>query len=174
MPSAFTHAVAGLALTELVPLPCKPAWMWIASACLAAAPDLDVLTLAWNVPYHSFFGHRGFFHSLLFSAVVGTGIGLVAQMALGGTTWQWTGFFALVLASHGILDCFTNGGLGVALLSPFTTHRLFFPWRPIQVAPIGVAAFFSRRGLLVMRSEIAWVWLPAALLVAAVLLWPRV
>ena len=31
---------------------------------LAVAPDFDTFAMeAFNIPYHSFFGHRGFFHS---------------------------------------------------------------------------------------------------------------
>ena len=66
----------------------------------------------------------------------------------------------LLTASHGILDAFTNGGLGVALLSPFDNGRYFFPWTPIEVSPIGVRAFFSAWGLGVLKSELLWVWLP--------------
>jgi inner membrane protein len=57
--------------------------------------------------------------------------------------------FFLITASHGILDAFTNGGLGIALFSPFDNSRYFFPFRPIQVSPIG-AGFFSMRGLRVL------------------------
>jgi inner membrane protein len=63
-------------------------------------------------------------------------------------------FFFLLSASHGILDAFTNGGLGIALLSPFDHSRYFFPWTPIMVSPIGLKAFLSKWGLMVMKSEL--------------------
>ncbi|NIM12838.1 MAG: hypothetical protein GTO45_29905 [Candidatus Aminicenantes bacterium] len=56
----------------------------------------------------------------------------------------------MLTASHGVLDAFTNGGLGIALLSPFDTTRHFSPWQPIEVAPIGIWAFFSDWGVKVM------------------------
>jgi inner membrane protein len=65
--------------------------------------------------------------------------------------------------SHGILDALTSGGLGVAFFAPFDNSRYFFPWRPIRVSPISVSGFFSSRGLQVLRSELQWIWLPAAL-----------
>jgi inner membrane protein len=74
-------------------------------------------------------------------------------------------FFFLLSASHGILDAFTNGGLGIALLSPFDPTRYFFPWTPIMVSPIGLKAFFSKWGLMVMKSEFLWVWLPSFFIV---------
>jgi len=74
-------------------------------------------------------------------------------------------FFFLLSTSHGILDAFTNGGLGIALLSPFNLTRYFFPWTPIMVSPIGLKAFFSQWGLMVMKSEFLWVWLPSLFMV---------
>ena len=65
------------------------------------------------------------------------------------------------MATHGLLDAMTTGGLGVALLAPFNDTRYFFPWRPIAVSPIGVRPFFSARGVLVLANEAKWVGLPA-------------
>jgi len=72
-------------------------------------------------------------------------------------------WFAGVTASHGLLDALTNGGRGIAFFAPFSDHRYFFPWRPIQVSPIGVG-FFSARGLRVLASEAGWIWLPSAII----------
>ena len=54
----------------------------------------------------------------------------------------------------------------MAFFAPFDPTRYFFPWRPIEVSPIGVG-FFSARGLSTLTSEVFWVWLPTAALVAA-------
>ncbi len=59
----------------------------------------------------------------------------------------------LVVGSHAILDTMTDGGLGCALFWPFDETRYFAPWRPIPVAPIGLA-FFSARGLAVATTEL--------------------
>ena len=85
-------------------------------------------------------------------------------------------FFFLATASHGALDAMTDGGLGVAFFAPFRGARYFFTFRPIVVSPIGVGSFFSAWGLAVVESELLWVWLPASLVVALVLilrLWAR-
>jgi inner membrane protein len=71
-----------------------------------------------------------------------------------------------------LLDALTNGGLGVALAWPFDDKRFFFPWRPIEVSPIG-AGFFSARGLAVIGSELLRVVLPTAILATALLAWRR-
>jgi inner membrane protein len=58
----------------------------------------------------------------------------------------------------------TNGGLGVALFWPFSSGRIFLPFRPIQVSPIGVGNFFSEWGLWVIASELVWVLIPALII----------
>jgi inner membrane protein len=68
------------------------------------------------------------------------------------------------MASHPLLDLFTNGGMGIAILSPFDDTRYFSPWRPVQVCLIG-AQFFHPINLRAFRSELAWIWLPVILLV---------
>jgi inner membrane protein len=77
---------------------------------------------------------------------------------------------ARAMASHGIVDMATNGGHGIALLWPFSDQRLFWPWQPIEVAPLGIAAFFSQWGLEVLASEFVWLWLPAIVIGAIGLL----
>ena len=58
----------------------------------------------------------------------------------------------------------TSGGLGIAFFAPFSDTRYFLPWQPIVVSPLSIHGFFSRHGLVVMRSELGWVWLPAGLI----------
>ena len=75
-------------------------------------------------------------------------------------TRYWSYLF-LATTSHGILDAMTTGGGGIAFFAPFWNERYFFPWTPIRVSPLGTG-FFSERGLATLRSELVWVWLPAA------------
>jgi inner membrane protein len=86
---------------------------------------------------------------------------------LGVPFYDWLGFLFLVAVSHGLLDALTDGGLGVAFFAPFDGRRYFFPWRPIEVSPIGLG-FFSARGARTFLSELQWVWLPTGALVGAV------
>ena len=51
--------------------------------------------------------------------------------------------------------------------------RYFFPLRPIVVSPIRPGDFFSEWGLAVIKSELLWVWLPAASVVGVVLIFRR-
>ncbi len=140
--------------------------VWLAGAVCSMLPDLDVIGFRFGVHYGDFWGHRGFTHSLLFAAVLA---GAATVLSIGtisaGPVLVWCYLF-LATASHGFLDAMTNGGLGVAFLSPFDLQRYFLPWRPIVVSPIGIGRFFSARGIAVLVSEIEWVWLPSLVLAA--------
>jgi inner membrane protein len=72
-------------------------------------------------------------------------------------------YFSLVTMSHGFLDAFTDGGLGIAFFAPFDSTRYFFPWRPLTVSPIGFTQFFSEWGMDVLLSELLWIGIPVGL-----------
>ncbi len=143
---------------------------WSLSLICSVIPDADVIAFSFGIPYQHLFGHRGFFHSPFFGLLLSIFLVCVFLPDIEMFSKEW--FFYLIFffslsASHGILDAFTNGGLGIALLSPFDQTRYFFPWRPIMVSPIGVVSFFGRWGLAVIKSELLWVWLPSFLMVIA-------
>lgn len=127
-------------------------------------PDADVIGYSFGVERGSMFAHRGFTHSIAFALVFGAIVAFFVHKFLPTnlTLIKLFVYFSLVTFSHSFLDMLTNGGPGVALLAPLSNQRFFFPWRPVEVSPIGVG-FFSRRGLIVIFSEIIWVWLPAFL-----------
>ena len=147
---------------------------WVASLC-SMLPDIDAIGLRMGVPYADLWGHRGMTHSLFCAAVLGIlAAAYFRQPWRQG--WKLASLLFVVTASHGALDALTNGGLGVAFFSPFDPHRYFFPWRPIQVSPIGAHAFLGARGMSVLLSEICWVWGAALFLFAlprAVRRWRR-
>ena len=174
MATVFSHAAAGLALGTAFWRPGLPARFWLLGAACAALPDVDALGLRVGVAYGDVLGHRGLTHSLLFAALLGAAVALLAfpaEPAPGFRGRLWLYLF-LATASHGVLDALTNGGLGVAFFAPFENTRYFFPVRPIEVSPLGVRAFFTARGVRVLASELVWVWLPSALFAAATL-WLR-
>jgi len=133
-----------------------------AVACLASIlPDADSIGFWLGVPYDSPFGHRGFTHSLCFAALIALGCARLAPR-LGAPAATVFAVVFVSAASHGVLDALTTGGRGVAFFSPFSNARFFLPWRVIAVSPIGVAPFLFERGVRVLRSELAWIWAPAA------------
>ena len=175
MASAFSHAVAGLALGTAFWRPGVPPRFWVLGAVAAALPDVDAISFRFGVAYGDMLGHRGLTHSLAFAAALSAAIVALAfppgAAAPVGRGQLWLYFF-FATASHGVLDAFTNGGLGVAFFAPFDNGRYFFPARPIEVSPISVRAFFTARGARVMASELVWIWAPSIVFAAAAL-WVR-
>lgn len=164
MPSAITHAVVGISSGLAISEGKAPKRFWVLSMFCAMLPDLDVLTFKIGVSYGNFWGHRGFFHSIFFAVCLGFLIATVFFRKHGIFSKRWliySLYFSLVTSTHGVLDAFTNGGLGVALLSPFDVKRYFFWATPISVSPLSVKAFFSGRGPGILKNEFMWVWLPS-------------
>lgn len=167
MPTIFTHAAVGLSAGLAVSNKISSKRLWLLSPICAALPDADVIGYRLGIPYSHFFGHRGFFHSIFFALLVGLATALIffrKEGCFSKKWWCWCLYFFLLTASHGILDAFTNGGLGIALLSPFDNTRYFFWKTPILVSPIGARAFLTKRGLAVLVNEFRWVWMPALIL----------
>jgi len=158
MPTIFTHP----AVVMLKPwFPRIPRSAVEAGILATILPDIDVVAFALHIPYGSTFGHRGFTHSIVFALLVAMATTLLLRpRSHRAATFS---FLFLCAISHPILDAFTNGGRGIAFFSPFSNHRYFFPWQPIDVSPIG-ARFFSDRGASVIASELVWVWMPCAVM----------
>jgi inner membrane protein len=168
--------VAALAIGACFHRPEIPRRVWLAGVMVAVAPDLDVLGFRFGIQYGDFLGHRGLTHSLPCAAAVAAAlVGLAFRQGVPGLPprWLWLYFF-LAMASHGLLDALTNGGLGIALFAPFDNARYFFPVRPIQVSPIGIRGFLRGGGLEVLARELPWVWLPSLLLAGIALGWKRI
>ncbi|MDM7923947.1 MAG: metal-dependent hydrolase, partial [Pyrinomonadaceae bacterium] len=135
-----------------------------AGVAASIIPDLDVIAFRLGVAYSSDYGHRGFTHSLAFAVVLGVIAALIAP-ALRSKRLTSFLFVTISAASHGLIDMLTSGGLGVALLWPYASDRMFFPmsWRVIAVSPLNLWEFLGMRGWRVIGSELLWVWLPAAI-----------
>jgi inner membrane protein len=162
---AILHAAVGAAAGRAAARE-RPGRLMVVLALLAMVPDLDVVAFAFGIPYRAPFGHRGAFHSLAMALAIGALCSLAAPAYRLSRLRMFVAVSAVV-ASHGLLDTFTDGGLGIALFWPLSNHRFFFSWRPIPVAPIG-SGIFSRYGLHVLLAE-SLVAVP--LLVYA--FWPR-
>ena len=170
MASAPTHIVATAAIAAFFHRPRVPWHVWLAGAVLAVAPDLDAIGLRYGVKYAVLLGDRGLTHSLLTAAVI-SGLVVVLFYRDGAYPLRAKGvwlFLFLAMASHGVLDALTKGGLGVAFFSPFSEKRYFFPERPLAVSPLSIRQFLTSRGLAILLNEMRWVWAPSIGLAATV------
>jgi inner membrane protein len=137
--------------------------LFVLAAVCSVFPDIDVIGFKFGIPYGSQWGHRGFTHSLVFALCLASLlIPFHKKLQSKPRTVFW--FCFVSCASHAFLDAMTNGGLGVDLYWPFSSGRIFFPFRPIQVSPIGVGNFFTEWGFRVMVSELVWVLIPALII----------
>ena len=142
------------------------AFSMLGLSALAVLPDADFVAFMVGIPYPHPFGHRGMAHSLIFAALVGALVAIGLRLRRRPVLLDAL-LAALVVASHGVLDAMTTGGLGVEFFWPVDTHRYFLPWRFIPVAPLG-AHMLSARGVSVLLTE-AVLFLPAW----AYAFWPR-
>ena len=168
MPTLIAHTVVAVAAGISFAPQKVPKYFWSLAIIFSFLPDGDVIGFSLGFPYDHFLGHRGFFHSPFFGILLSFFLMNIFVQDVPRFSKQWFFyflFFFLLTASHGFLDALTNGGLGIALLSPFDSTRYFLPWAPIEVSPIGIGSFISRRGLQVLESELIWIWLPSFLIV---------
>lgn len=172
MPTILTHAAIPLAIGIGLGGRVISRRLLLAGVAAAVMPDLDVVAFKLGIAYADAFGHRGASHSIAFALLLGL-LALLCARGLRSTRPVAFWFVALAALSHPVLDMFTNGGLGVALWWPLSAERLHAHWRVIEVSPIGMNRFLTERGLVVLQSEFAWVWLPAITLCALLFLLRR-
>jgi inner membrane protein len=144
-----------------------PAWTIPASAgILAAAPDLDLaiprLLRLFRFQHNNFFGHRGVFHSPAFLILMAIVLAAIVVRRTPRAFVPLAALWAVCMVSHPLLDALTDHGSPVMLLLPFSTARMFFPWRPLHLAPLG-AALFWHNSQMVRRSEIPFCAAAAAI-----------
>jgi inner membrane protein len=166
MASAFGHAFSALAVGSAFNKSIINWKFWVLGMVCSILPDADVIAFAYGVPYESVWGHRGFTHSFLFALILAVALAYLFYSRVGAKTRiLLILYFFICTASHSVLDALTNGGLGVAFFFPFENSRYFFPWRPIQVSPIGVDSFFTERGVRVIMSELLWIGVPGTIVI---------
>lgn len=168
--ASIGHIAVGMAAARIYRGGQPTRWTVFSSMLLwsivSMLPDADVIGFRYGIAYADAWGHRGATHSIVF-ALMGAVLMACVCPLLKLPAARTGSIVGLVLVSHPILDTLTNGGLGCALLWPFSDQRFFAPWNPIPVAPIG-KHFVSPRGIAVALAEVV--------LFAPVLMysmWPR-
>ena len=163
MPTILTHPAVPLAVGLGLGAGVIPVRLLIAGVIVSILPDLDVVAFHLGFPYAHDLGHRGATHSLLFAVIIAL-LGSTANHYFKASITRTFSFLLLAAASHGLLDAFTNGGLGIAFFWPFSSVRYFAPAQVIEVSPLSMSRIFSARMGEVLISELLWVWLPCLLL----------
>jgi inner membrane protein len=149
--SALGHVAVGVATARFITrgdsTPQVLAERMLSFSVLALLPDLDLLLPAVGSSL-SPFAHRGAAHSLLAAAIVGVTIALAIRASGGQDSVKWGLLATAVVASHPILDLFSETDLGVALLWPISNARFLAPWHLLPNPPWpGVFSPFGLRQL---------------------------
>ena len=124
--ASIGHVLVGAAASKAYRSGQRARWSAVAAAAawsaLSMLPDADVIGFKLGVRYADPWGHRGATHSFVFALAVAALVALIARAAkLPG--WRTFLVAAAVVASHPLLDTMTDGGLGCALLWPFSDER---------------------------------------------------
>jgi inner membrane protein len=173
MPTILSHPAIAIAVKMMGGSKRISKRLFVAAIVASILPDADAIGFRLGIHYGNVMGHRGFSHSLVFALAIGLlGMLLASWLRAGKSAAFWVLLISMV--SHDVLDAMTNGGLGTAFFSPLSNQRFFFPWRPIQVAPLSPWRFIGARGWTVLQSELVWIWLPALALGIAGLLCRRI
>jgi inner membrane protein len=162
MPTILSHIAVPLALSfGLGKKQISPRLM-CAGLVASVLPDADVLGFRFGVEYAHALGHRGISHSLLFAVLVGL-LACIFSSRLRTSRFTALWFIFVCTVSHPLLDMCTTGGLGVSLWWPLSDARIFFEhWQVIRVSPLSLKGLMGARGLVVLKSELLWVWLPCS------------
>lgn len=175
MASAIAHSAVALAAAAWLPKELRTGAVVGTGVALSVLPDADVVGFAMGIAYEQMLGHRGVSHSIPVALAAAWCLGWLYSMGsdVPRAARRLVAYFFVSLASHGVLDAMTNGGLGVAFLAPFSGRRFFFPWRPIQVSPIGLSRLSVERLGVILASEVVVLALPLLAVVVGALAWRR-
>ncbi len=166
MPTFLGHLAVALPINATLIRKESSLKILLVSLFCAVIPDLDFVGFAYGLEYGSLFGHRGFSHSIFFVLLFAYFVTIIFFPRVKTKSKEFyllLANFFLIGLSHILLDAMTNGGLGVAFFSPFSNHRFFFPWRPIEVSAIMPQYFFALNGWLVLKFEFLYIVLPSVL-----------
>ena len=173
MATVFTHPAIAIALLPWFKGVLKSKLVLVVGILFTIIPDADVIAFNFGIPYSHTFGHRGFTHSLFFAAFVSVIFAWPLSKYKKLKMAPICLFLFLCMASHGVLDALTNGGLGIAFFSPFSNERYFFPFHPVEVSTLSIKRFFNGQGIAVIISELKLIWLPCIIICMGRFIWLR-
>ena len=121
----------------------------VGASAWAVAPDLDLALRLFGVPRgNAMFSHRGASHAVI--------LGPLAVVALVGfgVDPRNAACYGASLATHGLLDMFSDTERGPAVAWPFSRSRFVSSWRPVPSSPLPLRRFASGRGVRILLTEL--------------------
>ena len=162
MSSPVTHGFLGMAFAHVL-APGKRLLFSLFCVACSVFPDVDKVVsklFGTGWPGSGAFENRGFTHSILFAVLVAAPAAYIAVITRKfPRPWWILGLSLLAVSmSHGVLDAFTHGSVGVAFFEPFSAKRYLAPVTPLPTISYG--EFFTPVGWKAFLSEVLWVWVP--------------
>ena len=109
MPTIMSHAAIPIAGALMLGRSRISVPVLVTGIAFSMLPDADVIGFRFGIDYADSWGHRGATHSLVFAAAAA----LFATALIRPQKYLVVAVFLFVsMASHGLLDTLTNGGLG--------------------------------------------------------------
>ena len=94
MPTPLTHGFVAIAAGKTFIWRKMPLRFFVLAGVCSALPDLDTMGLRFGVPYEHALGHRGFFHSLPFAALLSVIVVTAAFTTIKVFSRRWWGLCA--------------------------------------------------------------------------------
>jgi inner membrane protein len=162
MSTPVTHGFLGMAFAYVLAPGKRLLFSFFCVAC-SVFPDVDKVVsklFGTGWPGSSAFENRGFTHSILFAVLMAAPVACIAALTRKfARPWWVLGLGLLVVSmSHGALDAFTHGSVGIAFFDPFSAKRYLAPVTPLPT--ISYREFFTPVGWKLFLSEVLWVWVP--------------
>lgn len=165
MASIFGHTIVAVGISAMHKRDIINRQVMSLGILSSVIPDIDVLAYKFGI-FQGVLAHRGLTHSPLFAVLWTIILVLLFHFSIDQKTKLRLGlYYFICIVSHGLIDGFTTGGDGICYFLPFSSARDSFPWKLIEVSPIGVAAFFSEWGLRVLKSEFFYLAIPSFLMI---------
>lgn len=163
MPTTLTHAVPAIAVGLGLGKDYISKRLIFTGVLIANIPDLDLIgPRFYGIPFDSVYGHRGFTHSIFFALVLAF---IFSLFFLRSNFKKALLFLSFCTLSHGLLDAFTEGGLGTTFFWPFSDIRYHAFVQPIINVGVSFRSLYaSKLGVPIFVSEIIWVWIPFLIL----------
>ncbi len=124
---SLTHVAIGAIIGELYAGKSLGKKALVLGAVFQSIPDIDFVSSLFVSPSASLLAHRGFTHSFLFLLILSFVLATVARKWLRDVDIsfnRWTGFVALELLVHILLDSLNVYGVG--WFEPFSHERISF------------------------------------------------
>ena len=163
LPTTLTHTIPVIAVGLGLGKDYISKRLIFTGAFIANIPDLDLIAPRfYDFAFDSIYGHRGFSHSIVFAIISSF---IFSFFFIKSGFKKAFLFLTFCTLSHGVLDSFTQGGLGIPFIWPLTDIRYYSFAQPIINSGVSFRTLYTTtKAFPIYWSEFIWVWVPFGLI----------